>query len=540
MIWLNTGCPIVVKTKATADQSKQDETQKPFDMPFQFHNSENHSTARFVETFGKLMKREISPSQDSESFGSEYEIDHKDKKENLFFQVFQMLPICVLHQPNNNYDYRSKMLEIAKKISQSTVTDEMVRMCCLLAFDSKVEFRNKYRECGGSDAAISLLLKVHNLASNTAGQNSIDWWLQELLQYSNDPFASDFDSEFINYLIDHDTIDCGDPLLTLIITLFFSYNTITRKIIAHYGKSNFLDNHIADRKILQKVLTFSLKREDKFSFIQDIYQEYKDEDLTLRLLSILYIDDITNNKGENKDFLHKEFRLSTLRYTEYLLSTVGVVHIPTFLKYGYTNSSTSNDQLYKALLQTVLPAIHGLPENICQNIAHFENNDYKQLFEQTKDKQHSRAFIPQYFFRSDKETQLATTKHYLGFNEVLGQSDEYTSLEEEEEKEDIGKDDGDQNLLSKETFTTQENLQTNSDADKDMKALDVNVLIGMIDITNEYADDVAFQQNSSNYRLLIDKKIELEQSLFDYLAEHGDLPEYDPEEARNGKYYDTP
>lgn len=487
MTWLNNGCLLVF------DKDKN----KPaiIDNQIEFSKLSETPALTFYQQSQKIFTNVMNNDIDYYDICAQYSdlfVQNSDLK--CYSLCFELLPICFF---TKNYtkdtNFRNQLLKASRlfELPQS----DLPKLLCYLANANQEnanqanDFSERYRVKGGTEKAKKLLLQVHTT-------QNIDWWLQELFIFSTNSVASDFDIEFIDYLL-NDEIDCGHFFLTMAITLFFHRLKIDRECIIDYARKNIKDNFASrrDNLIYNILISHDLTNEKPQEFLQGIYENTQNSFFTVHFLGLI---------SKEVPSIQKEFRLAVLRYSELLCSYDSGQYrhlIPYYL------SSITKKEDNHAVPQMLQNVILATPEAIPSGDISSNDPLHDFLEEFSKLDSFKKEYclesikkLNEVRFKIDKDEELDTKSITDFLNENFLQSDK---------------------KIQRETINTLVELKLKDKKNilSDLHDINESVVIGMID---SYLDVDGAKKKDQ-----VDPNLYLEKHLFDYIASNGDMPEFD-------------
>lgn len=497
MTWLNNGCLLVI------DPTKN----KPaiIDNQIEFSKLSETPTLTFYQQSQKIFTNVMNNDVDYYDICAQYSdlfVQNSDLK--CYSLCFELLPICFF---TKNYtkdtNFRNQLLKASRlfELPQS----DLPKLLCYLANANQEnanqanDFSERYRVKGGTEKAKKLLLQIHTT-------QNIDWWLQELFIFSTNSVASDFDIEFIDYLL-NDEIDCGHFFLTMAITLFFHRLKIDRQCIIDYALENIKDNFTSRRDnliynilISRRDVKFNPTNDERLEFLQRIYENTQNSFFTVHFLGLI---------SKEESSIQKEFRLAVLRYSELLCSYDSGQYrhlIPYYL------SSITKKEDNHAVPQMLQNVILATPEAIPSG--DISSNDPLHDFLEEFSKLDT--FKKEYCLESIKKLNEVRFSIDNIDNHELNNELDTKSITDFLNENFLQSD----KKIQRETINTLVEFKLNDkNILSDLHNINESVVIGMID---SYLDvDEAKKEDQD------DPNLYLEKHLFDYIAANGDMPEFD-------------
>lgn len=465
MEWLNIGCPLILsqsdlKPKVienmieTSDLPENDFYKQCQIIFHNFNNSSNPiSKVEASNQYAKLFKE-------------------RSNQQFSFSLCFLLLPICFFKESSSGEDFRYKLIEILQLTEPPN--NIWSQLLYYLAIKNE-DFEKYFDRNGGTEPARKLFLQIHEC-------KNIDWWLEELLLYSTNLNASDFDREMINYVTENDKIECGNFLQTMILTLFYHLLIIHRSSIVCYAKENIQPNN-ASENFIYDLITCDHK---DLNFLKNVYNVSQSSLFSVHFLNLI--------KKETSE-ISQEYQLAVLRYVE-LLSSLEQYRplIPDYMK-----TIISSKQNVPQALQNVLPSIiNNMPADIIEQANQLES------FE----KEYSLKSI-QTLYNIDKMNDDSITEF---LNDNFLDTNKKTKLEIMKEVVDYPIEKSETNKLN-EDATGESNDKSKKNKLSNLNDVKGSVIVGMI----ESYLDVDFKEDESRF---------LEEKLFEYIADNGDIPEY--------------
>ncbi|OHT09921.1 hypothetical protein TRFO_04480 [Tritrichomonas foetus] len=481
--------------------------------------------------FSSLDKKEISCQQACIQYARLFLGFSSDdfEFENYRFCAFCFYALAISFLKSNddniNKDVRRDLLEAARlclRPPNSIFADLIYK----LAIKDENDFATKYLNHGGSKIVLSELIKIH-VASN------VIWWLESLIRLSDDLFTTDFDREFINYLTD-DIINCDDPFLSMAITFFFHFNQVKPQNVMEYVQE-FIHNETPQAMLLNGIFHFPFFLNDqnpqdppddsvKYSFVREVFNSTGMPTFAVHFLHIVFCE-------SNSNYVETEFQISVNRFIETLSTRPNLTKlIPKYLSAG-----NSRRDYVAHELQRISPAIFEyLPEetqNDINSLPDYEirkQNDFRRnitLFKDIISKQKGcddqdytpiSHFLNKNFFMCDENIKKDLVEMVTQTNTVVDSNEQYDDFINDMSDNDYNDndDDDDNNHHPNNNFNNSddENVKQFTILEM-MNDLDESVVVSMIE---SYLDVEGHEK----------QKLDLEQHLFDYIANNGDLPMY--------------
>lgn len=472
MEWLNIGNLLIINPSDNDKPKVVENIIETSDLP------ENDFYTQCQSIFHNLNKSSnpISKIEASNQYAKLFK--ERSNQQFSFSLCFLLLPICFFDKKtSSSEDFRYKLVEILQ------LTEPPKNICSQLLYYLAIKnenFEKYFDRNGGTEPARKLFLQIHEC-------KNIDWWLQELLLYSTNLFASDFDKEMINYVTENDKIECGNFLQTMILTLFYHLLFINRNSIVYYAKENIRPNNSSENFV------YSIITSDHEQFLKNVYNVSQSS-----LFSVHFLNLIKKEMSE----ISQEYQLAVLRYVELLSSQEQYRPlIPDYMK-----TIISSKQNVSQALQNVLPSlINDIPDIIkeANQLESFEK-EYSLKSIQTLyriDEMNDDSiteFLNENFLDTNRKTKLDVMKAVVDYPiEKTGTN-----------KLEVLNDDGNEQDAKGES-----NEKSKANKLKDLKDVKGSVIVGMI----ESYLDVDYKEDESRF---------LEEKLFEFIANNGDIPEY--------------
>lgn len=461
MLWLNNSCPLTINITNEHPRVIENATilSDQFEKDFYF---------KCESIFNQINRKEnpITSEEGSNKYAELFK--EKNDKEFSFSLCFLLLSIC--NSQINNKNCREKLLEILKIMEPPKKIHP--QLLYFLALKNS-EFETRFGQLGGTEPALKLLLQIHTT-------KNIEWWLQELLLYSTSLNASDFDKELISSIVLNNTIDCGNFLQTMIITLYYHILVITKESICDYAEENISHKNAAEDFI------YNIMTSSSYGYLKEAYAVSQSSLFSVHILNLFL---------KEARYL-KEYHNAVIRYVEFLSSDVELRPlIPSYL-----STIAEKEMTVPKIIQNVLPAIvNNMPKCIIDQVSELESfekeyslKSIRKLREWAKNsKSNTQNYNSEHAEKSDEnDVDIADF-----LNECFVDSNKKVKRDIMKVVVDFEKDGNQSNKLQK------------------LENVKGSVYVGMIE---SYLD----AENRTKEREF------LNQSLFDYIAENGDIPEY--------------